>query len=234
MRAVNSCRFASPISAAPEDAVGDADADAVGHQRVGAVGSFRPVGPLLVFEVGELHADSLRQLYVEASAIGESGVTAPAVVVLEVELAVADQNLGVGGGAPEVELVNGQARTDQVVVLVDAVDLIEAQPAAFGFNLDPGSEAHVHISTDAVEVGRARCRNAVAGVIGLKGGGLTAGGDGQAACIGRRDDLGARLRSSCKQQQEKQSNARAPECRSLLGHQYVHPGKGLWTLAVQS
>src|SRR5579863_5344353 len=169
-------RRAEVVSAAAEDAVGDAGADDVGVEQ-----AREPGGPLLVLEVDRADGDSLGELDIHAAAVSDVGEFPGGVVVLEVHFGDADQDLGIGRGLPE--LVQRDARPDEVVVFVNILELVEAQPAAFTLDLEPAGELHVYESADAGQL--------VGAVVGLKDRPLAAGDDGELPRKGRGRNLRA-------------------------------------------
>ena len=101
-----------------------------------AVGELRPI---LVFEVNGAHVDSVRPAEVEPAARSKRQIAPVRVVVREVEVAEAEQALGIGLKAADVEVVSA---ADRIGFGVDIRGLILLQPAAFGLNAEttPGVE----------------------------------------------------------------------------------------------
>src|ERR1035438_332822 len=143
----------------------------VSHSYAHAIrlhGSINPVRPNLILEVRSPQAHSIPEGRVDASAQSKIGEMAVGKVILEIHLPVADQSLRI---RPEPTcLVNRHTRTDQVVIFVNVLVLVEAQPAAFRLKLDPVPHAKIHIRTKTDERRRRLLSDADSIVVRLKDG----------------------------------------------------------------
>ncbi len=120
-------------SEALENPVADATAEAVWMQL--RILIHIPTGPLLVFEVDSAHGPAVRELVIQAAAIDEISAAAARCVELEIHVANAEQELTVWRVL--TPCMDRHTGTDEVIVLMDIDELVEAQPACFRFNLHP-------------------------------------------------------------------------------------------------
>src|ERR1017187_44761 len=205
------CQFAKAM-AASKDPVAHAGAGAVGKQL-----AVQPAGPLLILEVAA-QADLVGQFEVRAAAIGDVSKAAVRVVVLKVHLADADQHLGIGSCPHEFEAVQRNAGARKVVVLIDALELVKAKPAAFGLKLNPVRELHVHEGANAVKAIGAGLRHSKSGVVGLKYRAQAAYGYCELASSGRGDNLCAGGCNSNGEQGQEQTKGRSFHHQRTRGH----------------
>src|ERR1700722_77625 len=87
---------------------------------------------------------------VNAAAVFDGGELTAGVTELEVHAGVAGQHLDVRSRFPDG--LDGEARSDQVVVLIDVLVLMKTLPATFGFNLHPAREMDVDEGAHAGKV----------------------------------------------------------------------------------
>jgi len=76
----------------------------------------------------------------------------------------------------DLERMDGETRANQIVVLADAIELIEAEPATLGFGLNPSGKPDIDKSADAVQAIGRRPRRKKSCIVGLKSGSEAAGG----------------------------------------------------------
>src|ERR1700738_2278488 len=139
---------------------------------------------------------------IQRGAEGKVGEGAVPILEGEGHLAVADERFAVELGASP-ELPEGNARAEQVVVLVLAVVLIPAQPARLGLELNPVAEVGVSVGADAWQD--------ISSFIWLEVGGQAARVDGKGSLGGRFHRLRMAKDSRGAQDQKKD------KCRSFHG-----------------
>jgi PAS domain S-box-containing protein len=123
-----------------ENLVTDSDAAAIGMQR-----PVDPVRPLLVFNVDRPEGQTPAELHINAPAVSDVGKPAVGIVVLEIHFGKPEQYLAIRSEASE--LMNRNARADQVIILADIDILVEPQPASLCLYLDPAAESHINVRT---------------------------------------------------------------------------------------
>lgn len=109
------------------------------------------IGPALVFIVDCTDREAM-EVNVQPSTRREHKVAPMAVTKREVELAVPDQELSVGFPAPDAPAVPG---TDQVVILVDGIGLVEPEEAHFPFHAYMPAQVVIQEGANAQQLVRA-------------------------------------------------------------------------------
>jgi hypothetical protein len=135
------------LDSSAEDAVADSSAKAVRVERGIGV-------PALVFKINGPHCDLACEPIFGPAAKDEVGC--PAVEPVSCSAAPAEQEFAIR--SPAAKFPDGNLGANQVVVLADATEFVEAEPARFAFDLQPSGKMDVGKSANADQPVGARTR----------------------------------------------------------------------------